>query len=226
MRIGISSTQCNGKTTLLEAFKAKWPKYKSPDKTYRDLIKEKGLSLNELGDMESQKIIRDSLCDTALNNAAEKHMIHDRSILDNIAYTLWLAEKDKIKDANFVADSINLCRETLKFFDIIIWLPLNPDISVSDSNNENRSTDETFRMEIDAIFDGIFTSYQQGSGLIFPLEDSPCMLKIEGDVSQKIEEIAQYLNADGDLIETEESVIEQLTELAEKFDLLNQVKNG
>ena len=133
---------------------------------------------------------------------------------------------DKIKDANFVADSINLCRETLKFFDIIIWLPLNPEISVNDSNNENRSTDETFRMEIDAIFDGIFTSYQQGSGLIFPLEDSPCMLKIEGDVSQKIEEIAQYLNADGDLIETEESVIEQLSELAEKFDLLNQVKNG
>jgi hypothetical protein len=197
-----------------------------PEKTYRDLIKDKGLNLNEMGDLESQKAIRDSLCDTAINHASEKYVVHDRCILDNLAYTLWLAEKDKINDATFIADSINICRETLKLFDIIFWLPLNPNIDVDAVNNENRSTDLQFREEIDNIFNGMYESYIENSGLVFPKEDSPCIIKLEGELGDKLKEIANYLDANGDLIETEKSVIEDITELSEKMDLLNQVRNG
>lgn len=222
MRIAVVSTQNNGKTTLVNAFKKFWPAYSSPEKTYRDLIKEKGLKLNTSGDLESQRIIRDSLCDTAFNNASEKNVIHDRCILDNIVYTLYLAEKGLIDDAAFVADSINICRETLKVFDIVFWLPLNPDIKIIEQ--ENRSSDPVFREEIDAIFDGVYDSYVKSLGLVFPLENSPCMIKLEGDLNQKIEEIRNYLDADGELIETESSVIESLSNIAEKMDILKQVR--
>ena len=85
MRIAICSTACNGKTTLINEFLRKWPMYKTPEKTYRDLIKEKNLQLNSSGNIESQTIIRDSLVDQAIENVDIKKRIDDRCILDNIA---------------------------------------------------------------------------------------------------------------------------------------------
>ena len=139
MRIAICSTACNGKTTLINEFLRKWPMYKTPEKTYRDLIKEKNLQLNSSGNIETQTIIRDSLVDQAIENVDIKKRIDDRCILDNIAYTIWLAENKKINDADFVANSINICRETIKLYDIIFWLPLNLNIKLNNENNENRS---------------------------------------------------------------------------------------
>lgn len=224
MRIAVVSTQNNGKTTLVNAFKKYWPMYKSPDKTYRDLIKEKNLNLNTEGDVESQRIIRDSLCDTAINNASEKYCIHDRCILDNLVYSLYLFEKDKIKDSDFVADSFHICRETLKMFDIIFWLPLNPNIKFDDTVKEDRSKDPEYREEIDAVFASVFENYQKSLGLVFPFENSPCMIALEGDLNEKIEEIRNYLDPAGDLVQTEKSVIESLNDIAEKTALVKQVR--
>ena len=38
MRICISGTGCQGKSTLIDAFLERWPSYTTPKKTYRDLI--------------------------------------------------------------------------------------------------------------------------------------------------------------------------------------------
>ena len=40
MRIAISGTACQGKTTLITDFLEQWPNYKTPKKTYRYVIKE------------------------------------------------------------------------------------------------------------------------------------------------------------------------------------------
>jgi hypothetical protein len=199
--------------------------YKSPEKTYRDLIKEKNLSLNELGDTESQKVIRDALCDTAIDYKDEKYIIHDRCILDNIIHTLWLAERNKITDTNFIADSLKICRNVIQLYDVIFWLPLNPAIDLEENNRETRSVNPQYREEIDALFYGAFESYRHGSDLLFPLENSPCMIALEGDVMEKMELIENYLGDDGNLPETEHSVIEDINKLAEKMDILNQFRN-
>ena len=38
MRIAISGTACQGKTTLINDFLQEWSSYKTPDKSYRDLL--------------------------------------------------------------------------------------------------------------------------------------------------------------------------------------------
>jgi cytidylate kinase len=43
MRIAISGTACQGKTTLLKDFLEQWESYKTTKKTYRDIIKENKL---------------------------------------------------------------------------------------------------------------------------------------------------------------------------------------
>lgn len=228
MRIAVISTQNNGKTTLVEAFKRIWDNHVSPTKTYRELIKEKGLDINESGTVESQRIIRDSLIDTALDYAKEPYSIHDRCIIDNLVYTLWLQENGKINDPDFVADSINIARETIKFFDIIFWLPLNKNILLQEK--ENRSIDPVFRKQIDDIFAEVYASFQSSENILFDIENSPPIIKLEGNLNQKIDTIRQYINSNGDLIETGKSVLEELQgEMSSDFEQQNfiqQVREG
>lgn len=41
MRISVTGTACQGKSTFIKDFIEYFPKYSTPEKTYRDMIKEK-----------------------------------------------------------------------------------------------------------------------------------------------------------------------------------------
>jgi len=227
MRIAVVGAQCVGKTTLVDTFKSYWPMYKSPEKTYRDLVKEKNLTLNENGSMSSQIIIRDALADLAMSNAGKTETIHDRCILDNLVYTFWLAERNKFLEKegeidDFITQSILITKECLKFYDIILWLPINPNIPIEES--ENRSSDETFREEINNIFYGVHETYKKNAGVIFDKEDQPAFIVLEGDLEQKISHIKEYIGNDGKLIETTTSVLGDLENIYDELALRGQLK--
>ena len=59
MRISIIGATSVGKSTLIEQFLKQWPMYKKPEKTYRDIIKEKNIKLNKEASTESQRAILD-----------------------------------------------------------------------------------------------------------------------------------------------------------------------
>lgn len=223
MRIGITSTQNNGKTTLVKAIQQLWPMYKTPARTYRDIIKEQNLPINQEGTQKSQEIIREALRECAKENANEKYMVHDRTILDNLAYTVYLAERNQV-DNDFLVDTINMTRDTMQMFDIIFWLPLNPNIQIEEK--EQRSTNKEYREEIDFLFDTIYGTYKEATGLIFPLENCPAVIPLEGDLNDKLKTIREYINDNGDLVETEKSVFSELGELYDQAKLLSQVKEG
>lgn len=227
MRIAISSTQCNGKSTLIDSFLKRWPMYKLPEKTYRDLIKEKNLVLNREGNQESQTIIRDSLADQAMLYSSEDKIIHDRCILDNLAYTLYLAEKGIIEDEQFIADSILMTRETIKMYDIIFFLPLSDKSPVIIEEDENRDVDLKYRLEINNIFLGIESSYKEVEGIVFPLEDCPALIPIEGDELhfEKTNMIADYLDDDGEFKSTDEPLMKSLSEVAQDNAMIDSLIN-
>lgn len=221
MKIAICGTQCNGKSTLVENIKFNWPMYKSPTRSYREIIKEKGLMINKESDVESQRIIRDSLLDQILDMTGEKNVIYDRTILDNIVYTFHGVEHGRIKDDKFISESIVLCRETMKMIDVVFWLPLNEDIEISEK--ENRDIDPVFRQEIDVIFQGVYDSYLNQDGILFDPNNQPPIIILEGDVQQKINTIAEYIGDDGDVIETTESVLTSLADEYDKMELLKRL---
>ena len=47
MRIAVSGTACQGKTTFIKYFIKEWPMYSTPEKTYRDFISENNLPHSE-----------------------------------------------------------------------------------------------------------------------------------------------------------------------------------
>lgn len=200
--------------------------YETPSKTYRDLIKEKGLSLNREGTQESQTIIRDALIDQAVDNAQKEFCLHDRCILDNLVYTLWLSEKGKITDNEFIADSFNITRETLKFYDIIFWLPISDKSPVNLEESENRDINTEFRFEINNIFNGVFENYKKNTGLIFSFTDAPVMIDVTGDelFSEKTNLISEYLNDEGGL-QASGHVFQTLSDFVQEDNLINELLN-
>jgi len=196
MKIAFIGTQCNGKSTLIKEFREKWPMYKQPEKTYRDLIKEKKVKNNKNGTEESQKAILNALVDEVIlaTVTEEKHIVFDRCVIDNIAYTLWLNERNKVSD-EFVMDSRQIALETIKMYDIIFYLPLREEIKIE--KRKGRDIDPVYRQEIDNIFKALVSSYERNSGVFFPVRDCPAVITLEGPADLRCEQIRLYLKDTG-----------------------------
>jgi hypothetical protein len=61
--------------------------------------------------------------------------------------------------------------------------------------------------------------------VVFDKEDQPAFILLEGDVHEKINTIREYLNPEGDLIETEQSVLGDLETMYDEIALRSQIKN-
>jgi len=198
MRIAIIGAHATGKTTLIEEFLKQWPMYKRPEKTYRDFIKEQKLEINKQGTKESQKAILNALVDEVqlTSTSEDKHIIFDRCTVDNIAYTLWHYAKDTPGfDAEFVIDSKTIAALSLKHLDVIFYLPVRKEIPITEK--ENRETDETFREEIDNIYDSLVESYVKNTGAFFPLEDCPAVIKLDGPPDMRLPQMKLYIKDNG-----------------------------
>jgi thymidylate kinase len=196
MKIAFVGTQCNGKTTLIEKFLNNWPMYKRPEKTYRDIISEKKVKLNQKGDEKSQRIILDALIDeTQLAIASgEENIVFDRCVLDNIVYSIWLNAKEKVSD-DFITTTKFLVQETLKSFDVIFYLPLRPEFKLE--KRKGRDMDPVYREEIDNIFGALVKAYEKGSAVFFPREDCPAIISLEGPPDLRLELVKLYIQPNG-----------------------------
>ena len=193
MKIAIIGSQNSGKSHLIQEFLDKWSMYKTPEKTYRDIIKSRNIKINQEGDETSQKVILNALIDE-VQQAKGDFLIFDRCVVDNIAYTLWLNAHDKVSNS-FVMDCKFLALQTLKLFDIIFYIPLRDEIKIEEK--DNRDTDPEFRKEIDNIFRALVLSYEKGTGAFFPVEDCPAVITLEAPPDLRCEQIRLYLKDNG-----------------------------
>jgi thymidylate kinase len=196
MKIAFIGAQCNGKTTLIEKFLQEWPMYKRPEKTYRDIIAEKKIKLNQKGDEKSQRIILDALIDEtqAVSASGDEYVVFDRCVLDNIVYSLWLNAKDKVSDS-FIMDCKFLAQETLKSIDIIFYLPLREEIKLE--KRKGRDIDPVYRQEIDNIFRALVGAYERGDAAFFPRDNCPAIIALEGPPDLRLPQVKLYIKETG-----------------------------
>jgi nicotinamide riboside kinase len=210
MKIAVVGSQNTGKTTYVSDFIKKWNMYKTPEKTYRDIIKEKNLSVNENGTEESQKIILDVLVDQAIEYSKKDFVILDRSVLDNLAYTSWLNLYEKVSD-KFLDQTRLIVRETLKLYDILFFLPLTKFSNIEIKEDGLRSIDPVYRQEIDTIFKAFQESYNRGDGRVFPKEDAPAFIEIFGNPEERIKMTEFYLQENGTPFGEDQSLISDIS---------------
>jgi predicted ATPase len=207
MRISISGTANTGKSTLVKNFLAVWPTYSTPDKTYRDVIKEKNLTHSSNTSAETQWEILNFMVDQLQQTTKDSKIVFDRCPLDNLAYTLWAHDKgiegfDKV----FVDKCINIVKESMRSLDIIFVL--NYDKSIPIVEDGVRDIDVNYIQEIDNIFKALFEQYTQNydADIFFPKDDSPGVIKLPTSIKQRIDIISEYIDPSGNIYGDEHSI--------------------
>lgn len=203
MRIAISGTACQGKSTLIKDFLETWPNYNTPEKTYRDVIIEQGLEHSSTTNKDTQWAILNFMIDELQKTSKRDNVIFDRCPLDNLVYSIWASAKNEtdIDDA-FIKKCMPLVRESLRFIDVIFFTPITKTAPVEIVEDELRETKKEYIEEIDNIFKAVHRDYMNNPRSSFFVEDDrPGIIEVFGNRIERIELIKLYLDNEGDFIE-------------------------
>jgi hypothetical protein len=216
MRIAFSGTANTGKTTLIKNFLAVWSQYITPEKTYRDVIKEKNLPHSSLTTTETQWEILNLMIDQLHSYDKSSKVVFDRCPLDNLAYTMWAYGKGVDGfDKEYVDKCVALTKESMRHIDIIFLLNYDETIKIIDG--ELRDVNHAFIREIDNIFAALYEQYYQNpeADVFFPKHDSPGIIPLPTNPQRRIDIISEYLTPQGDIYGNEHSLFnpDKLNEL-------------
>lgn len=207
-KIAISGTANQGKTTLIKDILAEWPKFIQPEKTYRELVKEKGLQINKVGNKESQKAILDFMVEQLKHNYGNKTVLFDRSPWDNLIYTLWLYDKGISDiDEDFVRYSIAQVKESFKYLDCTFFIPLTKHHKIEIVPDGKREIDPVYIEEIDTLFKATYQDWKQRTGGFFKPDDCGAIVEIFGPRDVRVQMIKLYINKDGDFYGEKDSLL-------------------
>ena len=215
MRITLSGTAGQGKTTLLEAFVNKWDMYETPEVTYRSLIKpgKHSKSTNK----ETQWAILNQMIDQIEKYSAEDNVIFDRGPIDNLIYSMWSYHKGESDiDELFVEKCIPVVRESMKLLDIIFYIPLTNASESTIDDDGTREIDIEYVREIDNFFKAIHKNWMNGDERFFPKEDRAAMIEIFGTTEERLTMLGMYLDADGEEYGEEDTLVDS-NELYDQF---------
>ena len=204
MRIAISGTACTGKSTLISDMIKKWPKYTTPAKTYRALLKNNPHS--KQCNKDGQWAILNHLIDDLQKYTKDDMVLFDRAPLDNLIYSMWSFDKGASDiDEPFIEKCIPLVRESMRLLDIIFFIPLTKSSPITIVDDKTREVDPLYITEIDHLFKAILQQFNKApeNSVFFPKGDSPAIIEIFGKPKERIYLIDQYLNEDGDIIGAE-----------------------
>ena len=207
-KIGIIGTQCVGKSTLIQDMKDKWPMFSSPEKSYRDLIKEKNLPINKEGTKASQEAILNFLVDESMANYGKKKIVFDRTPIDNLVYSLWLYEKGTSDiDEAFIDKTVNTFRQSIKFYSVIFYIPFCAENDVMLTSAPNRDIDPVYRSEIGHLFEGIYKAWEKTGSRFFDTDDCPAFIPLYGNRQERIALMSMYINEKGDFFGESDSLV-------------------
>tara|TARA_R110002051_G_scaffold250347_1_gene309678 strand:- start:4538 stop:5221 length:684 start_codon:yes stop_codon:yes gene_type:complete len=227
MRIAISGTGCQGKTTLIRDFLDQWPSYTTSKKTYRDVIKDNNLSHSSKTNKDTQWDVLNFMIDELQKTTKGDKVIFDRCPLDNLVYSIWSNEK---KNSNitekFIKKCMPLVRESLRFIDIIFFTPITKVAPVEIEEDGLRDSDLEFIEEVDHLFKAVHRDHKTNSkSNFFVDDDKPAMLEVFGNRRERIEIIKLYLDKDGDIIQPGNILDEETLHEMEKMKKAFNVKD-
>lgn len=211
MRIAISGTAGQGKTTVIKDFLAVWNMYSTPAKSYRDIIVEKNLQHSSNTTQETQQAVLDFMVEQLQSTDENSNIIFDRCPLDNVVYSMWMHGQDSKKiSSKFIDDSIKKMQKSMKAIDIIFWIPYSESIAIAD--DAMRDTNVEYIKDIDAIFKEIYMQsiYNEDFNLMVKGERPP-IIPIHGSRQNRIMMIADYIDLQGGSVEPDEEFMSQLS---------------
>lgn len=200
MIIGLTGTTKVGKSTFIKDFINKFQRYSQPKDSYRSIP---DLDLYENGTEESQRKIRDfmfkQLKEIWAKRDTNKRVIVDRTLLDNLACTLYLyAKNDGTISDEFMEESFEITRKAMGMYHLIYFVP----IEEIDNIEVPTTVDADFRLGVDTFLKTIHTAFLHRDPLaldVFPNKGSTALDMITGDREERLEWASNILDENGDV---------------------------
>ena len=158
--VGVIGTQNTGKSTfiqdLIHITNMSGIGFQTVGCDYRKKVEEAGLQINRNGNLQSQKIICDTLIEqlNIISRISKGYYITDRSPIDAYAYTMYLYRHNP--ELNITEDDLNemlvKVRESVKSYDKLVYIDLDKCDNVVVVDDKFRDTNMDYRREIDSIF--------------------------------------------------------------------------
>lgn len=183
MRIAVSGTHFMGKSTLIEDFIKKYPKYTCEIEPYYKLQDEKPMELSLEPSLDSLLEQLDYSIKQLNELANERNIIFDRCPIDYIAYAMCEASND-INNSE-ISERFFEVKEALNNLDIILFLPITKEHLI-----EYTEENPAYRIAADKCFKKI---YRDDNYDIFPRYNHPKIIEIWGDRLARIKKIESYL---------------------------------
>lgn len=207
MRISISGTAAQGKTTLIKEFLNTWNMYSTPDSSYRDLIK--GDNHSKKTNKETQWNILNHMIDDMQKYSADDFVIFDRCPLDNLIYSMWCFHKNVGDiDELFIEKCIPVVRESMSLLDIIFFIPITNVTDESIDDDGSRETDVEYIKEIDNFFKAMHQNWMSGDTRFFPKEDRAALIEVFGTTQERIKMLQLYINENGKEFGEDDSLVD------------------
>lgn len=148
MRIAVTGPQNTGKTTFIEDFLKEFKNYSTPLGTYRDVVSQNNLEINQKTSEHAQNLILIFLYNLILEEVGD-NIIFDRCVVDNFVYTYYAYQKGNIS-RDFMIKTRTKMYESIKHLDALIFIPTAAGISLVD--DEMRDIDTDFIDSVNKIF--------------------------------------------------------------------------
>jgi len=232
MRIAISGTACQGKTTLIKDFLGQWPNYVTPKKTYRDIIKDNNLDHSSKTNKKTQWEILNFQIEETQKYRSGDNVVFDRCPLDNLVYSMWAVEQpDNDIDEAFIGKCIPLVRESFRNLDVIFFTPITKVAPVPMEEDDLRDTDSEIVESIDNIFKAVHREHEQNpKTTFFVVDDKPPIIEVFGSREERIELLKLYIDEDGSATSPgnilDEETLEEIKKLEEVWKDVDPEENS
>ena len=183
MRICVSGTSSQGKSTFISDFLKEWPQFKTPKNTYREFVED---NHSKKANKDTQWKILNSMVDELQKHHKGDYVIYDRGPLDNMVHTIWCNSKNSGGiDDEFVQKCMKIVAESVKHLDIIFFIPITNVATVEYDNDEFQAdkeaglTDEEHREEIDCLFKALKCDWDTNPKCKFcDPQDRPAIIEV------------------------------------------------
>lgn len=180
MRIAVSGTHRNGKTTLVEAFARGHTDFQVEPEPYEQLL-ESGEDFLDHYDPGTFILQLEHLVSRLSRRQAGDKVIFDRSPFDFLAYVA-VCDEGGPDSFSVGSDLLELAARGLEHLDLVVWLPLR--------SGAERAPKRSFRRLVDARLTDIIGSDAFG---ILSGRESPLILELRGPTSTRLAGLRAWL---------------------------------
>lgn len=191
MRVAISGTHSQGKSTFCRDFLSCHPEYKFEDEPYR-AIKDKHEIL--FGDHQTQHHVNLQLehCIRQVKKYQQGDcVIFDRPPSDYIPYSDYTAQNARTDiDSNYVRSLYDKVKPVMSLLDLIVFIPMTDEYKIELEDDGHRPIDDFYRNWVDEAFKAM---YRENYHQILPSDKPPCVVEITGPREQRVTQLKRII---------------------------------